>query len=40
MGRDDDQKLLVRNTDRAYYALGVLGLESDYEKMDLYDGDD
>jgi len=39
MGRSEDQRLVIRSTDRVHYALGILGLESDYENLDLTDND-
>lgn len=33
--RDDDNILVVSKTDRVYYALGLLGLEHDFENLDV-----
>lgn len=35
--RGQENRLVVRNTDRAFYALGVLGVEGDLDKMELRD---
>jgi hypothetical protein len=33
--QDRNDKLIVGKADRVHYALGVLGVESDFEKLDL-----
>ena len=35
MAQNDERKLVVRGTDRVHFALGILGLESDYENLEL-----
>jgi hypothetical protein len=35
--RNPENRLVVRDRDRAYYALGVLGLEDDFEKLEMDD---
>jgi hypothetical protein len=37
MAGTDGQRLVIKGTDRAHYALGILGLESDYENLEIDD---
>jgi len=35
MGVNDDERLVIARSDRVHYALGVLGVEEDFENLDL-----
>lgn len=35
-----ERRLVIRQTDRAHYALGILGLESDYGNVEVNEADD
>jgi len=32
---NEERRLVVKATDRAHYALGIIGLESDFENIEL-----
>lgn len=37
---EGDKRLVVARTDRPHYALGILGFDADFERMDLGDDED